>query len=344
MTLKEFSDLLGLSPTTVSRALGGYPEVSAKTRDRVEVAARTYGYRPNMQAQRLATGRSMAIGHVLPLDRDEMVNPIFGDFLAGAAEVYAQRGYEMVLSIAKPGEAEATYRALADRRRVDAVLLHGPEREDLRPALFDALNVPFVVHGRMLGDTTAQSWLDIDNEGAFAQATAFLCAQGHRRIALINGPAAQGFAYRREQGYRSALAQAGLPVETSLIHADQMTEPKGYLAAVRLLDGPQPPSAFLVSSIMTAMGADRALRERGLTLGLDVDLVTHDDVLSFLPNSGEVPQYTCTRSSVRAAGQRAAEMLMSLIETPDQPPLQDLWQVEFIEGLSTGALSGRSPG
>jgi len=336
VNLKEFSNLLGLSPTTVSRALGGYPEVSAKTRERVVQAARDHGYRPNMQAQRLATGRSMAVGHVLPLDTDEIVNPIFGDFLAGATQVYAERGYELVLSIAKPGEAEATYRSLADRQRVDAVMLHGPEREDFRPALFDELNIPFFIHGRTLGDSSAQSWLDIDNEGAFHQATQFLCAQGHQRIALINGPVEQGFAYRREQGYRRALEEAGLSWTPDLVISGLMTEAKGYRATCALLDSNTPPTALLTSSVMTAMGADRALRERGMTLGQDVDLVTHDDVLSFLPNSGDCPPYTCTRSSVRDAGKRAAELLMTLIEDPRAEPLQELWDVTFVEGRSTG--------
>ena len=100
MNLKELSRELGLSPTTVSRALNGYPEVSEATRRRVVEAAGRLNYRPNMRARSLATGRAMAIGHVIPLSsRHEMMNPIFADFIAGAGEIYARNGYDMLLSI-----------------------------------------------------------------------------------------------------------------------------------------------------------------------------------------------------------------------------------------------------
>ncbi|MGI9369372.1 MAG: LacI family DNA-binding transcriptional regulator, partial [Ruegeria sp.] len=95
MTLKELSDLLGLSQTTVSRALNGYPEVSEATRIRVQAAAAKHGYSPNSRAKGLATGKAMVIGHVIPSSsQHEMVNPIFGDFVAGAARTYAEHGYD----------------------------------------------------------------------------------------------------------------------------------------------------------------------------------------------------------------------------------------------------------
>ena len=93
MNLKTLAQKLGLSPTTVSRALNGYPEVSETTRARVSAAAKAANYHPNTQAKRLATGRAMAIGHIIPIsDRHEIVNPGFADFIAGAGEVYARKG------------------------------------------------------------------------------------------------------------------------------------------------------------------------------------------------------------------------------------------------------------
>ena len=107
MNLKELARKLDLSPTTVSRALNGYPEVNEATRERVATAARRYNYKPNTRAIRLATGRAMAVGHVIPLaTRHEIVNPVFADFIAGAGEVYSRMGYDMVLSIV-PDDDEA---------------------------------------------------------------------------------------------------------------------------------------------------------------------------------------------------------------------------------------------
>ena len=111
MNLKELSSLLGLSQTTVSRALNGYPEVGARTRERVLKAAQDHGYHPDSRAKSLATGRAMAIGHVIPLSSGhEMVNPVFSDFIAGAGEVYSRNGYDMLLSVVEDAGEEDAYR------------------------------------------------------------------------------------------------------------------------------------------------------------------------------------------------------------------------------------------
>ena len=100
MNLKELASKLGLSPTTVSRALNGYPEVNEATRERVMAAAKRHNYHPNTRAIRLATGRAMAVGHVIPVaTRHEIVNPVFADFIAGAGETYSRNDYDMVLSV-----------------------------------------------------------------------------------------------------------------------------------------------------------------------------------------------------------------------------------------------------
>lgn len=127
MNLKELAAYLNLSQTTVSRALNGFPEVSEATRKRVAAAAEQHNYRPNTRAKALATGRAMAIGHVIPLSsQHEMVNPIFGDFIAGAGESYAAAGYDMVLSLVEDSKQEKAYREMASKRNVDGIVLHAP--------------------------------------------------------------------------------------------------------------------------------------------------------------------------------------------------------------------------
>jgi len=131
MNLKDLARTLGLSPTTVSRALNGYPEVSAATRTRVSEAAKAHNYRPNTQAKRLATGRAMAIGHVIPIStRHEIVNPIFADFIAGAGEVYARAGYDMLLTIAPDDDEARAYREIRSKGNVDGIIVHGPKEAD----------------------------------------------------------------------------------------------------------------------------------------------------------------------------------------------------------------------
>ncbi|MDT8855686.1 substrate-binding domain-containing protein [Paracoccaceae bacterium Fryx2] len=343
MNLKELSLKLGLSPTTVSRALNGYPEVNEETRERVMAAARRYNYSPNARAIRLATGRAMAVGHVIPIaTRHEIVNPVFADFIAGAGETYARAGYDMVLSVVPDEDEERTYRALKSRGTVDGIIVHAPRTDDPRIRLLQEVGLPFVVHGRATGTETPYSWLDVNNRRAFQRATEFLLDLGHRRIALVNGLEFMDFAIRRRTGYLAALADRGIAADPALMFTDEMTETAGHRAARAMLALPDPPTAFLVASMISGMGVRRACDAAGLRLGRDVSVIIHDDELSYMKNGEDVPIYTATRSSVREAGRQAAEMLLDIIAHPGAAPQHRLLEADLIIGQSTGPAPKRS--
>jgi len=342
MNLKELAHKLGLSPTTVSRALNGYPEVNEATRERVLAAAKRHHYRPNTRAIRLATGRAMALGHVIPVaTRHEMVNPVFADFIAGAGEVYSRAGYDMLLSIVSDEDEERTYRELHARGAVDGVILHAPRMDDPRIPLLTEIGLPFVVHGRATGTEAPYSWVDVNNRRAFRRATEFLLDLGHRRVALVNGLEFMDFAIRRRTGYLEALSARDIAPDPALMSSDEMTEARGYRAAAAMLDLPDPPTALVVASMISGLGVRRAIEQRGLRLGRDVSMVIHDDDLGYLKNGDDVPIFTATRSSVRDAGRAAAQMLLELIAHPDAPPRGQLLEAELIIGQSTGPRTER---
>ncbi|MCB2110625.1 MAG: LacI family DNA-binding transcriptional regulator [Defluviimonas sp.] len=337
MNLKQLSEKLGLSQTTVSRALNGYPEVSEETRLRVAEAARRHNYRPNMRARGLATGRAMAIGHVIPLSaKFAIVNPIFADFIAGAGEIYARSGYDMVLSIVNESEEARVYGEMKSKGNVDGVIVHSPRHDDPRIAQLGDIGLPFLVHGRSSGCALPYAWLDVNNRHAFERAAGFLLDLGHRRMALLNGPEEMDFAIRRRSGYAAALTAAGLVPDPELMLCDEMTEAFGHRAAADLLAAPEPPTAFLVASMLIAIGVRRAIEERGLRFGRDVSVVTFDDDLSYLSNLDAVPVFTAMRSSVREAGRRAAAMLLRMIAEPGIGLPSQLLEAELVVGQSTG--------
>lgn len=337
MNLRELSLELGLSQTTVSRALNGYPEVSERTRKRVQDAARVHGYQPNQRAKSLATGRSMQIGHVIPFStQHEMVNIVFADFIAGAGEVYAQNGYDMLLSVVRDEDELDAYRELARKGSVDGVMVHGPSMNDPRIAELHKLGLPFVVHGRSSKAPAPYHHMDVNNQRAFSRAAEFLLDLGHTRIALINGLENMDFAHRRRAGFEAAFDARGLVPDTGLMLSDEMSEPYGYEAASAMLGTDAPPTAFIAASIVPALGIRRAVEERGLSIGKDVSIICFDDAISYLPNGASEPIFTATRSSVRDAGRRCAELLIGVIDTPDQPPISELWEAELVVGHSTG--------
>ena len=261
MNLKELAAHLNLSQTTVSRALNGYPEVGEETRRRVREAARRFDYRPNPNATRLATGKSHAIGHVIPTDRTLMIDPHFSEFIAGAGEVYGRSGFDIIMSVAGPESEEAIYRRYAKSSTVDGVVVHGPQVNDWRLDLLEELGLPFIVHGRAGERAGNYAWLDIDNSGAFENATKLLADLGHRRIALINGLEVMTFAAHRRQGYAIALRSRGLPFDPALVFSDAMTEENGYRRMRELLGYAVQPSAVICSSMLSASGVIRAIYE-----------------------------------------------------------------------------------
>lgn len=336
-TLKDLAGELGLSQTTVSRALNGFPEVNEETRRRVLEAAERLNYRPSARARSLATGQTMTIAHVLTFsDRHEMMNPVYGDFIFGASETYREAGYHIHLAVVADGDQEQVYRNLAAERLVDGVLVQAPMTGDPRIALLSEIGLPFVVHGRAsLGDDEGYAWVDVNNRKSFAAATCRLIALGHRRIALVNGPEALDFARRRRDGYEAALAEAGLPPRAGYVVHGEMTESRGYEATRAMLALSEPPTAILTSSILLALGVGRAAAEAGLRLGQDLSLITHDDDLSYLRNGTGTPMFAATRSSVRAAGRIAAELLIEQI-AGGAAPAHRLLEAEQIDGPSAG--------
>lgn len=337
MNLKELSNHLGLSPTTVSRALNGYPEVSETTRQRVADAAKRLNYSPNAGAKRLAEGRAKTIGHLLPVSKEhEMVNPVFSDFIAGAGKRYAEEGYDLILSVVRDEDEAAAYRDLAKRRAVDGVVLHGPKQDDPRIPLLNELGMPFVVHGRSSAVEDDYNWVDVNNRRAFERATALLLDLGHTRIGFLNGLADMDFAARRLAGMRDAFAARGLEPDESLICHAEMSETYGYSRMREFLARPCPPTAMLVSSVIAAIGVRHAISDAGLSMATDMSVLIHDDDLSYFRNDGDVPTYTAVRSSVRDAGRHTAEMLLKAIEAPEEGPRHILLEAELTIGRSTG--------
>ncbi len=336
MNLKELARHLNLSQTTVSRALNGYPEVGEATRKRVSEEALRMGYRPNAHARRLATGRAHAIGFVFPSDRTVMIDPLFSDFVAGASDVYTAAGFETLLHVGGQEDEMSVYRRYAEGGAVDGVVVQAPHVDDPRIALLNELKLPYIVHGRLDGQESGYSWLDIDNQGAFYRATKLLTDLGHQRIGLLNGQENLTFALHRRQGYERGLRDKGLGFDPSITFNGLMTEENGYRETKRILQGPQRPSGLLISSMLLVSGAMRAMHELGLVIGKDVSLIAHDDGLPFLNAEGLVPALTTTRSSIRAAGARVGELLLQRIENPLGEHLHELWTVDLIVRGSTG--------
>jgi len=333
MNLKEFAKSIGMSQTTVSRALSGYPEVKPETRQRILKLAQELGYHPNRSAAGLATGRAGAVGIVL---RESLgFDPNTTEFMAGLGSRLETRQIDILVTVVSDRDAEMqAYQRLAASKRVDAVILHTPTADDERTALLKKLKIPFVLHGRG-EENGGYPWLDIDNFGAIHRAPSYLADIGHRRIALINGAAGAIFAEHREQGYRKALKDKAIAFRDELVVNGPFTDDMGYRSMQDFLSLPEPPTAVLAGAMMTALGVMRAVRSAGLQLGHDISLIAHDDVFNYLNADNMVPTVSTTRSSMREAGVRIGDILLQMLAGRDVSNHSEVWPVELVLREST---------
>lgn len=336
-TLRELARHLGLSPATVSRALNGFPEVGEKTRARVLEVAEQLHYKPNSSAKRLATGKSGMVGLIFRSSRNLLVDPHFVDFLAGLATGLADREIDLIIHTAPGDELVAHYKRFAASGSVDGMIVSAPELEDERITTLSERGFPFVVHGRT-GDEVPYPFFDIDNDGAFAAATALLADLGHRRIALLNGPAGLAFTAQRLAAFRRVAKERGLFIPERYVAHDEMSEELGHRRAAAMLGDAERPTAFICSSTLQALGVMRAAAEAGLQVGSDLSIIAHDDVLPHLRSEHFSPALTVTRSPIREAGTALAEMIVARIGGAEGKSLQRIVTADLIVRASTGAV------
>jgi LacI family transcriptional regulator len=254
--------------------------------------------------------------------------------------VAGRHGFDILVSPTTAAQELSTYERLARNGTVDAVILSSPGIVDERIRRVVKRGFPAVVHGRPVSETEV-AFLDIDNEGAFYQAGRFLTQLGHRRIALINGDEKLCFAADRRVGLTRALEEAGIEPRDDLFFSGQMSVENGYRFARAALAGEGRPTAFVCASILVALGAQRAIAEAGLAIPEDVSLIAHDDEMPSFRADHLHPPLTTTRSSIRAAGVRVAEMAIARINGQPPSDLREIWPVELVVRGSTGPARDR---
>jgi len=329
-TINDVAQRAGVDRAVVSKVLSDDPtlRVRDETRQRVRHAAADLGYRPNFHAQGLARARAGAIGLLVPHG-----NPLFLEIMAGVEEVATARG--LLLSTATHhGDLPDRYRRLLRGGIVDALLVSGLQAQVDAAALFRETQVPVIlVNRRSLG---SDRWVILDDEHAARRATEHLIRLGHQRIAFLGGPPHVDTAERRIRGFRTAMADAGLEVDETLFVHGEYTASSGGEAVAELLGRGPLPTALVAADAPLGLGAWHALAGRGIAVPRDVSLVA----IHKLPlEEFRVPALTCVELPLRAAGRRAAELVL---DTPPDAPIHELITegVELFEGSTVAPPRG----
>ncbi len=337
--LKDIGAELGLSTATVSRALNGFPEVNAETRDRVVEVAQRLGYRPNRAAQRLVTGRSGIVGMIVKLRADQTADQTILDVIIGLTAALAERDVDLVVSADQNEDTVAAYQRMIDRNLLDGFILNAPTVNDPRIAFLQARGIPFVVHGQT-AEAVDYPFFGIDNRAVSADAVHLLTALGHRRIALLNGDMRLAYALDRRAGFLATMEEKGLPVPPAFLTAEAPSESYGYTAALAMLSGRfgARPTALVCGSTLIAAGVLRAVRDLGLSVPGDVSVMAHDDALPQHRAIAFDPALTVTRAPLREACAPLAGLLIDHIDGAPATELQRLVRAETIVRNSTGPV------
>ncbi|MEV4847750.1 LacI family DNA-binding transcriptional regulator [Micromonospora matsumotoense] len=276
-TLRDVAELAGVSPRTVSNVVNGYARVTDATRSKVEHAIAVLGYRPNVLARNLATGRSGQIVVVVPY----LDTPYFAELLQTIIPTARKAGYNVLVDQTdgdRDHEVELIGRG-PRRFLFDGMIISplGLSQEDL--SLRDP-TLPLVVLGERPSDGTFDH-VGIDDVAAATEAVRHLISIGRRRIAAIGdqpyptGEAAQ----LRTRGFRAAHTAAGLPVDESLIiSTTRFNRADGATAMAALLDRADPPDAVFCYSDLVASGAIHTALQRRLRVPEDIAVIGYDDI------------------------------------------------------------------
>ena len=307
ITISKIAELADVSKTTVSRVLNKKPDVSAKTRERIEEIIRQYNFSPNAFASAILKKKSDTIALVIPYEETYiMFNPYYSDVIRGVSNEIKKHGYYLMLIYTSTQD----YLAAIRQKRIDGLIMLSPgtSHHDMIENILEH-DIPFVSSSKLEGFDGVPSIVADDFNGAI-YAVEHLVSLGHKRVGFINGPEILSSSKERLRGYKHVLKKAGIEYDASIVTNGDTSIESGYNIAKRYLDSPGLSAIFTGSDLM-AIGAISAINEAGLSVPENISLVGFDDMLfsSYLN-----PPLTTVRQHAFEKGRLAARTLVGIIK------------------------------
>lgn len=321
-TSEEVARLAGVSRATVSRVLSGTTKVSEATRKRVQAAAASLGYEPDVAAQSLSGARSKTIAlgffanDVWALS--QLAKPQYHfhlEVLRSIEAAAAKAGFDLLLPSRPIRVASDSYVRLLRSRRVAGTIMVACPPGDVRTHALIESKLP-TVFVDAIGTGPQATYVTSDNADGARQITEHLLDLGHRRIARVTGTETDPSGHDRLAGIRRALAGRGVPEDPALARRSDWSTDGAYRATLDLLASGNCFTAVIAESDMMAIGIMRALREHGLRVPEDVSVTGFDgiDLCQFT-----APALTTVRQDSEAMGTAAVEALLAMIDGAPAP-------------------------
>ncbi len=301
-TIRDVAREAGVSIATVSRVFNDSSLVSEETIGLVRAVAERLNYWPNGVARSLITSRTHALGVLLP----EIYGEFFSDVIRGLDLAARKHGFHLLVS-SSHADSDALVEALRSMSgRVDGLVVMAPDVDAPSAVRGFASHCPVVLLNPGQ-EVDSCDTISIANYQGAREMVEHLIGLGHRRIAMVRGPAANLDAQQRLQGYRDALAAAKLGPDPELEVEGDFTERSGYDALAVLVGRTSRPSALFVGNDHMAIGVMSAMREHGLVVPDDLAVAGFDDISMARFTS---PPLSSVRVNTALLGERAVELLL----------------------------------
>ncbi len=328
-SIKDIAALAGVSIATVSRTLSNPEVVSEKTRDKVNKAVASAGYKPNRMGASLRTQKSNNIVVIIP----DITHPFNAVIIRTIEEEAQKLGYSVLLGDTQSSDSRAKeYAEFVDNGQADGIILFShvlPFDEGLA-----AKDWPPIVNSCEIVATDDIYKVSIDNCAAAQLATDYLISLGHKRIAAITGSQNTPSTNERLQGYKNALSESGIHYDPELVFAGDYTLESGVSAAEKLLLRKERPSAIFCFSDDMAIGTIKVLQKNGFNIPKDISVMGFDDIRysEFI-----TPPLTTIRQPVEEIGRTCVRQLHRLMKGKDAQSTEDL-PVQLIMRESTALV------
>ena len=314
ITIADIAEKAGVSKATVSRVLNNKPEgVGIKTRVRIQEILDETGFQPSGFARSLVSGKSRSVGLIIP----DIANPFFPLLVRGVEDRLNQAGYSLFLCNSdRDVLKEKNYVNILIEKGVDGVILDSTESDcSCHLELFEKKNIPFVLLDRLIDGSNKQPGVFVDNRQGAQLAAAHLLARPGCSLLFINGPAELSLSKLRQAGVEDVSRAQGLPPESIQILNGDYTIESGYSLTMQRLENAQagnssPFTAIFAGNDLMAIGALRALKQAGISVPDQVEVIGFDDIE--LARLVEPPLSTIFQPA-REMGARSAELLLQLI-------------------------------
>ncbi len=307
LTLKDIARMVGVSESTVSRAINNKPGVGEKTRTEIMKIVRANNYRPNQMAQGLAKRET----HIIALILSDLDAPGYSEIIKSIEEVANYKGYQVILcNTANDLNKEKNYLQLVSHNRVDGAIIIGGELAD-KNILNVALNDDdIIVLVNCLAEEMLIPTILVDSARGGYLATEHLLKQGKTKISIVMGSIRDFLESEKLEGYKQALADYGIPVREEFIITTEGNREAGYQSFLTIMETDSLPQAFFVTNDLLAVGLVEAIKIGGFFIPEDFAVVGYGESLI---TSIISPPLTVVAEPLQELGKFSAEYLINLI-------------------------------